>query len=99
MPYAMASSAVNAPLYLSEPRSLSSDQPLSCLVVDGVDSDASGVPQWQVYCDSAEVKVGLPAEVVPVGMPRVHLLTLRSDGDKMGTPANLVSFMPSKDCM
>ena len=43
--------------------------------------------------------MGLPAEVVPVGMPRVHLLTLRSDGDKMGAPANLVSFMPSRDCM
>ena len=98
MPYAMAASAVDAPMYLSEPRSLTTEQPLPSTGVDGVPGDAGREPKWPVYCDNPDVKVGLPEEVVPAGARRVHLLTLQSDGNKTGPEATLVSFVPSRDC-
>lgn len=107
MPYAMAADAVDAPLYLSETRTMRDKQPLPCLAVDGAEGDAGEGASWPIYLDSPAARVRLPREVALPGVQRVHLLTASSDatveesfrdGLKGGAAATFVSFVPSRDC-
>lgn len=99
MPYAMADSAIDSPLLLSETRSSKAEQPLPCLTVSAEDAIAGGGgggdgvtgASWPLYCDYPPARVRLAKEVAPEGRRRVHLLTMRSD-------TGWVTFTPSRDC-
>lgn len=97
MPYAMADSAIDSPLLLSETRSSKAEQPLPCLTVSAEDAAAGGggdgvtAASWPLYCDYPPARVRLTEEVAPGGRRRVHLLTMKSD-------TGWVTFTPSRDC-
>lgn len=104
MPYAMADSAIDSPLLLSETRSSKAEQPLPCLTVSaeeaagsvggvggGGGGDGVTAASWPLYCDYPPARVRLPKEVAPEGRRRVHLLTMRAD-------TGWVTFTPSRDC-
>lgn len=99
MPYAMATDAVDTPMYLSGPHLRESEEFLPCISVDGAEGDASGELLWPIYRDDPKPKISLPQEVVPVGVQRVHLMTASSDANvKKSADKSLVSFVSSRDC-